>query len=540
MNDTINTPSKDTMVPQMDDNGVKKTIIFFICIVLYILSFVFLYQRGITEYIAYVFVFIVNFIFPFVWLKDYRQFMHFNFGNIRDVMSNGSSSISQIFMHIRSNAIYVVLGLQMITMLFVLLKNENVRKMKDMNKDEYASREEKNNLDTKNHQTEYKDNVILNIFVTITVTTWALIANTFSLPTLSETMKHSGGNISIFDEYIHISDAFLKSSSNTSFIQNLRWLLNQPFFMIESLDNRWAQFTDQFRMMPSIKILLFYAISFVTLFFGIFFRTIENPNQSDYRIVNLKSPFTPMFERNISHYRNWSLFLLTSVFSIILTFILNGIQKMTSISKTTMQVLGSVLIFSLFAIIFGNSMKILPDSAAVKTAIFALLAIVFSLIGTPITLVILQIFAEINLLKYPIEWISGLFARMSGKPVSFSYMNTLNSGPLLSGLFALFSLFWFSFIFGYGLHNNWLSSNNTKPFLLFNAILICMGVSLYVGFSSCFPTGTILYTVLKNVIDFILLFGAPIIIVILSIVQFVYAFKNYQKYKQYEKLKKKE
>ena len=160
MNDTINTSTKETLIPTIDDSGVKRTIIFFICIVLYILSFVFLYQRGITEYIAYVFVFIVNFIFPFVWLKDYRQFMHFNFGNTRDVLWNSSSSISQIFMHIRSNAIYVVLGLQMITMLFILLKNENVRKMKSMNKNEYASREEKNNLDTKNHHTEYKDNVI--------------------------------------------------------------------------------------------------------------------------------------------------------------------------------------------------------------------------------------------------------------------------------------------------------------------------------------------------------------------------------------------
>ena len=353
-------------------------------------------------------------------------------------------------------------------------------------------------------------------------------------------MKFSGGNISIFDEYIHISDSFLNSTSNTTFIQNIRWLLHQPFYMIQSLDTKWSQFTEKIKIMPSLKIFSFYTISFIVLFFGIFFRTTENPNQTDYRIVNLKGPFTPMFERNISHYRNWSLFLLTSVVSIILAFVMNGIQKMTSISKTTIQILSAIMVLSLFAIVFGNSMKILPDIPSVKTAIFALLAIVFSLVGTPIILVILQIFAEMNLLKYPIEWVSNLYSQVSGKPVSFSYTNTLNSGSLLSNLFVLISLFCFAFIFGYGLHHNWLSSENTKPFLLFNAILICMGVSLYVGFSSCFPTGTILYTVLKNMFDFILLFGAPIILIILSIVQFIFAFKNYQKYKQYEKLKKKE
>lgn len=540
MNNAINTSSREIPTYQMEDSGVKRTIIFLVCIVLYILSFVFLYRRGITEYIAYLFVFIVNFIFPFVWLKDFRQFMNFNFGDTRDLLSNGQSSISQMLMQFRSIAMYAVIALQMITLLFVLLKNENVRKMKSMNKDEYESRDEGSNLDTKNGQTEYRDKVILNIFVTIMATIWAFIGHTFSLPTLSETMKNAGGNISVFDEYIYISDAFRHSDDNTAFIQNIRWLLSKPFYIIQELEKKWSQFTEKIKFPVPIKILLFYVVSFVTLFFGFFFRATDNPNQSNYRIINLTGPFTPMFERNISHYRNWSLFLLTSILSIILAFGLNFIQKMTSISKTALQIFGSILVLSLFAVIFGNSMKILPDTMAVKTAIFALLAIVFALVGTPIVLVILQIFAEMSFLKLPMEWFGQVYSSISGTSTNFSYSTTLNNGPWLTILFALIFIFWFSFIFGFGLKHNWLSGNNTKPFLLFNAILISMGVSLYFGFSSCFPVGTILYSVLKNVIDFILLFAAPIILIILSVVQFFLAFKNNQKYKQYANLRKKE
>ena len=53
-------------IEALDTSPTKRMVMYFVSILMYIISFTYLFKHQTSEYIAYVFVFIVNACFPFV------------------------------------------------------------------------------------------------------------------------------------------------------------------------------------------------------------------------------------------------------------------------------------------------------------------------------------------------------------------------------------------------------------------------------------------------------------------------------------------
>lgn len=509
--------------------STKQVILYIVSIILYIISFIHLNKKGSSEYVAYIFVFILNVLTPFIWLGSYRDIVFNNFGNFSHMYENGKGNLGNILMQYRSWGIYITFFLLFLSMLFVLMKNEDVRRMLKMNKDDENMREGKSNLDTLNKTTEQNDKSIFAILVTIIVTIWSLVGHTFSLPT----EKDYG--VSFFENMLYIQESYLQKD-NTGFIRNIRWLLTLPKLFIQTIETKWMSQMDRIRTTPLVKSFSFYCITFIAVFFGIFVRIPIRPHRykimDRFNIVNMESPFPQKFERNIHSFRDFSMFVLCSLISIVLAIIMYTFGKSTSMSKGILQFLTSAFVIIIFASMFGKKFDILPDSASVKSLIFFFLSIVFGLLGTPVILGILQIFTETGIFELPIK----AFSEMLGTPIS--YARTLNVGSLLNVLFMLIFLFLTFFIFGFGMKNNWVSNDNGKSMTMFNVILVCMALSLYVGLSTSYPISTLLYSMIKNTMEVVLIFIAPLALVILAIVQFIFAFKNHEKYKRFGEIKK--
>ena len=78
--------------------------------------------------------------------------------------------------------------------------------------------------------------------------------------------------------------------------------------------------------------------------------------------------------------------------------------------------------------------------------------------------------------------------------------------------------------------DKWFVEGNDKQIRLFNALLITMAVSLFIGLSAYYNMFTNLYKFIKTIIETILVYVAPIAVVVLSLVLFIFSMKNHDKY----------
>lgn len=507
----------------------KHVVLYLVSIILYIISFVQLFKKGSSEYIAYVFVFIVNALSPFIWLSDYRNLVFSNFGNLSHMIDKEKGQLGNILMQYRSFGIYIASILQFLALFFVLFKNENVRKINLHNR-KNTDDDTKNDIETKNTKTEQNDKSILAIFVTIVTVIWALVGHTFSLPTNKDI------NVSLFENVLYLQEESLQSS-NMGFVNNIRLLMSLPLKFIKAIEGKWLAQMNRIQTTPLVKAFSFYVITFIVSFFGIFVRIprkyYEYKAMSRFNIVNMESPFPRVFERNLDQYRNLSMFFLSTLLSLFICVILYLANSFTNMPKVVLQMLGVVVVAIIFGTLFGKSKEILPNSYSVKALIFFFLCVVFGMLGTPVILGIVQLFTEIGLFEKPIQ----IFANMMNTEIPFA--KTLNIGGLLGILFAFVFIFLTFLLFGLGMKNSWLENVDGKPILMFNVVLVCMAISLYVATSTSYAVSELLYNFIKNIMEIVLVFVAPIAIVILSIVQFIFAYQNNEKYKKNLKLKSK-
>ena len=63
-----------------------------------------------------------------------------------------------------------------------------------------------------------------------------------------------------------------------------------------------------------------------------------------------------------------------------------------------------------------------------------------------------------------------------------------------------------------------------------------MGVSLFMALTTAYPLLSSLFTFFHKIAQLVLLFIAPLAILIFALIQFAFAFKNHEKYKVYEKI----
>jgi hypothetical protein len=494
----------EQLIKGYNNSDSKLVVLYFIVIILYIINFVYLFKRDHSEYIAYVFVFIVNGIFPMIWIKDFHDFIaNANFG----------STLVESLMKYREWSVYTALFLQFIALFLVVIKNENVRVMKKMNKahNDGLMRSEKNTLTTQSKTTEHYDKIILIFFVTITTTVLSLIGDTFTYP--------------------------VDSAYDTNLIQVIRWLMGQPEQFANNIDSSIHYILNMIKTTPLVKSFGVYCVVFICVFFGAFIRIPQqahrNPNRvksiARFKIINMTNPFPAVFERKLDTYRILTLVFFCIFISIVLFGILGllmAFMKLPAMFAQGVFVLGSILFFGCF---LGKRYDVLPTSYSIKKMAFFLLSVVFALLGTPTVLAILQLFAEIGIFNF----FTSLFNNDNSITTAYS---TLNTNNVLGGAFIIIFLTLLITMNELGVTRGWFDNSNGAPMRMFIVILVCMAISLFTALIVKYPMFTYLYKFLFGIARNTQLFIAPLAIIVFAIVQLIFAAKNNNKYKKYEKI----
>lgn len=510
----------------------KNVILYFISIIMYIVCFVFLFQKGTSEYISYVLVFIVNAIFPFLWIIDFRDFISrvdFSGSSIPILGVDVGTNFIRTLMSYREWGIYLALTFQFIALFFVVLKNENVRKMKKINEKESDMRAKEKDLETNNALTEKYDKTILALFVTIITIIWSLLGDTFSFP---------------INENLDTNKAFLQSESYTYLMRTIKWLTSQPYRFLENIDNGWLYYMERINTTPLVKAFFMYCIVFIVLIFSFFIRipkaVHKNPSKfapiERFKIVNIESPFPAVFERNLDKYRCLAIAFFCMILIFLLALVMYLLHSFFNVPKVFVQGVLFVGAILFIACLFGKRKEAFPDSNSVKKLVFFLLSVIFGFTGTPVVLSVLQLFTEIGIFSGIQQFFMNMYATYTGNPESFTPSKTLNTGNVLSILTGVIFTVLTFMIYGLGVDNNWLSNVDGKPFLTFIAVLICMGVSLFMALTTAYPLLSTLFTFFHKIAQLVLLFVAPLAILIFAVIQFAFAFKNHEKYKVYEKI----
>lgn len=557
---------KDVWSTAFERLGSKTNVIlYFVSIIMYIVCFVFLFQKGTSEYIAYVLVFIVNAIFPFLWIKDFRDFIsRVDFSQSSKAIFGVDMGTNIIYnlMFYREWGIYLALFFQFIALFLVVLKNENVRKMKTINEKDSESRPKQKDLETNNKVTEQNDKTILALFVTITTILWSLLGDTFAFP---------------INENSDTNKSFFQSESYTYLMRAMKWLTSQPYRILENIDNGWLYYMNKISTTPLIKAFSMYCVIFFVIFFGVFVRIPQRAsrNPSDFarmerfNIINMESPFPAKFERNIDDYRCLAISFFCIFLIFIFVLVMYGIYTLSKkyIPKIFLQAgvpLGSILFI---ACLFGDRKNAFPTSYSVKNLIFFLLSVLFGLTGTPVVLSILQLLMDAGLFTslyrlFALPYYlykkrtdtdgAGLFTSLyrifmtlregfnRDELMKYKVTPTLNKGSSLTILSIIIFIILTLTIYSIGLGSEWLKHANVdgKSFMMFLVVLICMSISLFMALSTSFPILSSLFTFFHKIAQIVLLFIAPLAIFLFAIVQFALSLKNHNKYKIYEKIDK--
>jgi len=499
--------------------GIEKPnkifLFYMVSVAMYCISFYYLFIKHLpSEYIIFIFIFIMNAIFPFIWIKDFLS--------VDSV--NPSAHILVLY---RNYAVAAALALQFIGLFMVILKNENVRKMKLLStnrEDEENNRQKIRDLNTNDEGTEKADRLISILFVTITTLIWGVVGVAFS------------------ENKIIVQD--FDPSKFPPLFATIRWLLNQPYHFINNIEIYWHNFLDRINMSPLAKAFSIYCVTFIVIFFGAFVRIprFKNPRQHNpmdlFNVVNMMPIFPAIFRRRLEQYRNLSVFLLSLIVSVCFAGLLFGLKSFfTSIPKSAvigMTVVGFAIFFGCF---FGKREELLPDAESVKRLVFFLLCFIFALVGTPIALAVVQLLIELGFLGFlpyaGYRLYNKLFNEKSHPPL----LKTLNTNGLLESSAGVFFTVLLFAMYGLGKDRDWLDNANGKSMQMFLVTLVTMTISLFTALSTKYKVSLGIYELIKNVMQLVLVYVTPLALVALAIVQFIFSYKNYMKYKRFEKLK---
>jgi len=489
-------------------NPNKHFLFYIVSILMYCVSFYYLFIKHLpSENIIFIYIFVLNTIFPFIWVKDFLSV-------------TSDHAFAHTLVLYRNIGVATALSIQFFSLFMVVLKNENVRKMKIMSirkDDETNNRQKIKDLNTNDEGTEKADRIIAILFVTITTLMWGIIGIAFS------------------DNKIIKYDS---SFTNRPLMESIRWLLNQPFHFINNYETIWHNLMERIDVSPLLKAFFMYCVTFIVTFFGAFVRipNFKNPrkhNRMDrFNVVNMMPLFPGVFMRNLDKYRSLSIFFLSLIVSVCFAAIMftlksffKNIPKGIVIGST---IVGFILFFGCF---FGKRKEIFPNADSVKNLIFFLLCLLFAIVGTPVVLGVIQLLLETGLLGIVQKFLSHLF--IDPPPLLF----TLNYNGILEGTaFIIFTVLLFT-MYGLGVDKKWLSNANGKSMQMFLVTLVTMAISLFTALTTKYKVCLGIYEFIKTIMQLVLVYVTPLALVALAIVQFVFSYKNYMKYKQFEKLK---
>ena len=473
----------------------SKAVYYVLCVVVYIISFIYLFNYKSTEYIAYIITFILNCIFPIIWLEDLQKFLRFH----------GTRMMMYKVYSILLSSILVFIAL-----FLVIITNEKVRKVKIREykantKDCKSEAIPVDNLYTTDNKKEYLDKVILILFTTITALIWGMLGETFSNSNTPYARSFDKNNANM--------------DNTTNFSRSIGTLLDIPHYCTETIDKWIKNIADKFVAPPLVKSFVIYCITFIVVFFGAFVRIPKHPediqNKMDrFQIVNMENVFTEKYERNYQQYRDLCLFVWSSLISIIAIFGLNyvvpSIQSYIPFINNPMAKPGIIsgIIALVFGLFYGLRHTLKDRKNKTKKLVLSTISLIFALVGTPVVMAIMQLGLTLN------------------DSSLNSYTREHNANKLsISFGFIFLVLFLFSTIY-----STTKLIHNLKSLKMYIVVLICMTISLFMSLTSQYSMFTMLYKMAKLVIEGVIVYLAPITAVALSIVQFVFSLENHQKY----------
>lgn len=471
---------------QKEEDSTFKVVYFVLTIILQLISFVFLFQYKSTEYIVYIFSFVIFCISPLIWINDLLAIGRgINPKNIYFTLFQ----YKQLSLVISS--IFVFLGI-----FLVILSNEKVRKQKVNEKIKNDKKHDwgegkindpdLNNLDVASASDKHTKSEIMRLYFLVITLSWGIILEAFS-------------NSDTFGQK--------KSDTDSGFTKSMKWLLDIPYIILHAIDENIRENLDPLKIPPLINALAFYTVTFIVVFFGLFIRIPFGPKVDWVKVVNMENIFNPMFIRNLDQYRNIAIFFTCLIFSLLLlcVFVIFGLfsPRFALVSKIALPLI-NITIWGLF---FG--FRRILDENGVKKLIMGLLALLFSFLGTPVIIGIIQFFLE--------------FLKMSWNNGDICVFGLTKSFVIFMGI----ALFLFCIAFFVGLVC--IDTDDSKTLQIFNAILVCMAVSLFVGLSTTYNMFTNLYNLIRIILEGVFVYIVPLLVVILSIVLFIFSLKIYQK-----------
>ena len=535
---------------QSSGKDIMRIAYYILSIILYIISFKFLYEDKGTEYITSIFLFILNCIFPFLWIEDFRRFYTLT----------GSSLMKYKAWGLGISSIFIFIG-----MFLMLITNERVRKEKVKKSGEDGTVKDLHLKD--DHTKEQKDKVIKGTFVAFVVMMWTMVGETFS---------NSNGMFASFDKNVFYDN---HKSAISGFVKIIKWLLDQPFEICTNLDKFIHQYTKLISMPPLLKCFATYCIVFIVTFFGLFVRIPHHPEKikdkiDRFEIVNMTNVFTPVFNRNYQQYRGFSLFVWGAVLSGIVLWLASYIPS--PLVKKIASVSGVGASFGIIFALFGKI-----DVNKTKQLVISLLALLFAIVGTPVVLTLLNFLLNFGIGKvimgvvltffYMIVKVINVITGISNinedikedgvidtTNGSFEFIKTCLSDK--TGIDQTNYLFPTSIAVGLSLFltimidsttettttdhvskvrttsKKWLYNN--KSLKMFIVVLICMTISLFLSLSVEYNVFYHLYRILKNLMEFNVVYIVPLGSIIVSIVHFVFSLKNHDKFKNRIHVKK--
>lgn len=499
----------------------RTPLFYFVSIIMYCISFVYLFGKSLpSTYVVYMFAFILNTVFPFIWISEFFA------------INPGNNIFVQRLINYRSFGVAVSLSIQFFSLFLVVLTNENIRKMKVLS----VPSDQKNNRTRQTDMTKldastalaYKNITIL--FVTITTLIWGIVGEAFSE-----------------NKIISIADNNNNNDDTKALASTIRWLLNQPYQLIYNFDTLWNNLMQRILVSPLVKAFSMYCATFLVLFFGMFVRIrhFKHPLQHNpidrFNIVNIGPLFTPEFKRNVDKYRSLCVFCLSLMVSLCFAGLMFWLKSLFKDIIPKNAIIGTTLAgFALFfGCFFGMRKKMFPDLFAVKKIVYFLLCFIFTMVGTPVVLGGIQLLIESGLLNIFQRFCLQVYSGLTGGS-TLPILKSLNTNGMLGGSALVISIVLLFTMFGLGLDRKWVVDADGKSMQMFMVTLITMTVSLFTALNTKYKVCTALYTLIRKIVEFVLVYLAPLTLVALASVQFVFSYKNYMKYKQYAKLKSKD
>ena len=168
-------PTIEYVLKRVQINTNFQIVLYVLCLFFYIISFHYLFINSSAQYMAWILTFVVNAIYPFVWLVDYYK--------VLQLLDSNQSPYKTSYLY-TSVCLFITIILQFVVLVFVISKNENIRKrtqsILERNDNTNKNTISPNFIETKDKRLIKRDTIIKKLYVTNTVLIWCSWFNNLS------------------------------------------------------------------------------------------------------------------------------------------------------------------------------------------------------------------------------------------------------------------------------------------------------------------------------------------------------------------------